>query len=119
MNRAAAFLIGFVGLLPPVVEVDRLERNHVIELDGREQLDQVIAWDFCPVRGDFCCRGWVLTERCEPPAPTARGQQVAWPLPNGGLRHVRARSACETWTFFDPEVRDRDYLPIERRGRFP
>ena len=110
----------FVGPLPQAVEVDRLERNHVLCESG-ESLDQVIAWNWCPVRGEYTCYGWVLTAKCGEPTPHNGRWRVYWPK-RGACSELVAVSAgrcCETWTFFDPEVRDREFVRPENRPVFP
>lgn len=39
---------------------------------------------------------------------------VSW-RENDKLRKVRASLFKETWTTFDPELIERDYLPVDRR----
>lgn len=97
----------------PVARVDVWERNHMVNEQGQETLDQVILWrmekrDSNP---DYYVVAWRMADKCRQP------ERV-----NGKLRgsfdgrEVVAAVARETWTGYDPELLDRERLPVSKRG---
>lgn len=92
--------------------VERLELNNFYDDQGRLVFTQMVGWHETEhvrfwrmvkdsdlvVERDHAHQGYTLTFR------------------DGGLlRRVHARSYDESWTQYDVEVADREYLPKERR----
>ena len=107
-----------VSLSDPPETVDLIERNHVCNEFGREQLDQVIAWQFAPALGMLVCREWQLTRTAGEPTPAPNGKGcIATFRDKTGVIRVRGTTYRETWTAVDPEVQNREIVPVERRQK--
>ncbi len=121
MSVYALLAIAALALVPhelvPLDTTDLVELNHVYDLEGRKALDQVIFWEWNPAEGAFRVVAWRLLKS---PAQTPErdwlrgGYRVLWEDVDGP-RLVRAASFQETWTQFDPELEDRQFLSPERR----
>lgn len=99
--------------------IDLIEVNHFYDDGGGLVLEQLIFWQWSKDAGTFRVVAWRLLNR-----PSQRPQRD---FNRGGvrcvwrdgeiLRCVRASAMVETWTQYDPEVVDRQYLKrCERRG---
>ena len=97
--------------------VDLIELNHFYDEHGRLVFDQVIFYDWSAGEARYNVRAWRLVKN------PAQLPQRDW---NGGgysamwqdgeqMRHIHSRSIRETWTQYDPELVEREYLPKERR----
>jgi hypothetical protein len=97
--------------------VDLIELNHFYDEHGRLVFDQVIFYDWSAVEARYNVRAWRLVKN------PAQLPQRDW---NGGgysamwqdgeqIRHIHSKSIRETWTQYDPELVEREYLPKERR----
>ena len=115
--------VAAIGLLPlDLVSTDAadvIELNHFYDGDGRPVFDQVIFWQWHADEDAYRVRAWRLWKT---PAQTPwrdwvrGGYATAW-IDGDRLRVVRATSFRETWTQHDPELEDREFLPVhERRG---
>ena len=102
-----------------VVVVDRLEINHTYDQDGRLFLDQLIGWNW------FDDAGWVSLWWHQIGHPSGnpsqvrhfgRGRVEVLICHHGRLIRVRACRIHETWTQFDPEIRNRRLVPGCRPG---
>lgn len=100
--------------------VDVTEINHYYNEHGRLIFDQIIYYDWNPVKGRYDVVDWrhAKTEGQIPIRNYKTGEYEAvwhdckpWDL----LRCVKARSIRETWTNYDPEQLERDLLPAENR----
>jgi hypothetical protein len=100
--------------------VDLLEVNHFYDEHGRLVFDQVIFYDWSADDARYMVRAWRMVKN------PAQLPQRDWSANGGGgyftvwqdgelLRHVRSQSMRETWTQYDPELIEREYLPKERR----
>ena len=97
--------------------VDLMEVNHFYDEHGKLVFDQVIFYDWSQDDARYMVRAWRLVKN------PAQLPQRDWK--DGGytsvwqdgelLRHVRGKSIRETWTQYDPELVERDFLPKERR----
>ena len=97
--------------------VDLMELNHFYDEHGRLVFDQVIFYDWSNDDARYQVRAWRLVKN------PAQIPQRDWK--NGGyfalwydgevLRYVRSKSDRETWTQYDPELVEREYLPKEQR----
>lgn len=112
MTRFAVAVLLFVGYSPERLNrYDVLERNVVVNEEGRETLRQWIVWDWASIDGAHRCQWWAM-DRGEEVRRTADG----WRVTVDGRRIV-ARWYRETRTRHDPEVSDRDEWPIEKRRK--
>ena len=112
------FVCGFVPHTPVAVEhVDLVEINHFYNAKGCHVFDQVIFWSWSDDVSALRVKAWRFhkSPHQTPHRDWRRGGvQSVW---HDGhiLRHVRADFLRETWTQFDPEVHDRQFLPQEQR----
>ncbi|MEX2173830.1 MAG: hypothetical protein WD872_05670 [Pirellulaceae bacterium] len=98
-------------------QVDLIEVNHFYDEQGRLVFDQVIFYDWAPEQSRHMVRAWRLVKNpAQLPERDWRegGYQAVW-QDGEVLRQVHARSMRETWTQYDPELVEREYLPKERR----
>lgn len=97
--------------------VDLIEINHFYDEHGRLVFDQVIFYDWSKDDARYMVRAWRLVKN---PAQLPQrdwkdgGYAAVW-QDGELLRHVRAKSIRESWTQYDPELVERDFLPKERR----
>lgn len=97
--------------------VDLIEVNHFYDEHGRLVFDQVIFYDWSQDDARYMVRAWRLVKN---PAQLPQrdwkggGYEAVW-QDGELLRHVRAKSIRESWTQYDPELVERDFLPKERR----
>jgi len=97
--------------------VDLIELNHFYDEHGRLVFDQVIFYDWSAGEARYNVRAWRLVKN------PAQLPQRDWRL--GGYsamwqdgeqsRYIHSKSIRETWTQYDPELVEREYLPKERR----
>ena len=97
--------------------VDLIELNHFYDEHGRLVFDQVIFYDWSAGEARYNVRAWRLVKN------PAQLPQRDWRL--GGYsamwqdgeqtRYIYSKSIRETWTQYDPELVEREYLPKERR----
>jgi hypothetical protein len=100
--------------------VDLIEINHFYDEQGRLVLDQLIFYDWSPSDGRYHVRAWrrVSSPAQIPLRDWRSGDYVAiWhdSKERDVLREVRARSVRETWTQYDPELVEREFLAQEKR----
>jgi hypothetical protein len=97
--------------------VDLIEVNHFHDECGKHVFDQLIFYDWC----SRYCRNQVVAWRLiKSPAQLPirdwkRGDYVCTWNDNGLLRSVRASSLRESWTQYDPELLEREILPLSER----
>ena len=98
-------------------QVDLKEVNHFYDEQGRLVFDQVIFYDWSPEHGRHMVRAWRLVKNPAqlPQRDWKDGGYVAVWQDGEVLRHVRGHSMRETWTQYDPELIEREYLPKEQR----
>lgn len=98
-----------------VDQVDLIEVNHLYDAEGRHVIDQLIFWDWN--RDRFEIRAWrqIKSESQLPRRDWNRGQYVCYWRDRQQLRQVSAPRKRETWTAYDPEVRQREIRPLEAR----
>ena len=106
-----AWLLLFVPPLrePPVNRYDVLERNVVVSEES--EFAQWIVWDWDSEAGVHRCQGW-WRDGGERVQRTADG----WRVKVGGVV-IEARTVRVTRTDTDPELRDRESWPVEKRRR--
>ena len=116
-----AIVIATVGLQPveDVVndQVDLIEVNHFYDDQGRLVFDQVIFYDWSSIENRYQVRAWrLLKHNAQIPRRNWRSGEFESIWHDGDvLRRVRTKVIRETWTQFDPEILEREYLPKEHR----
>lgn len=116
----AWMLVVFAAIPTSETVVDRVavaEVNHYYDGQGRPIFDQVIYYDWCPVTQRHQVRAWRLIKRDEliPRRDWQRGGFLSRFRDGDRIREVWAAERRETWTQYDPELAERDYLPREHR----
>lgn len=115
-------LLATVGANPTenVVQesVDLIEVNHFYDEHGRQVFDQAIFYEWCPIQCRYNVRAWRLYKSAsQMPQRNWRtgGYDVMW---HDGhvFRKVHASTFRETWTQYDPELIEREYLPKDLRS---
>ena len=104
-----------------VDQVDLIEINHFYDDQGRLVFDQVIYFDWSPEHSRYQVRDWRLLKALgQVPLRDWRdgGYVSEWEdfKQRNGLRRVRAKSVRETWTQYDPELVEREFLAQEKRA---
>lgn len=97
--------------------VDLVEVNHFYDDVGRHVFDQVIFYDWSPADCRHVVRAWRMVKKPNQLPQrnwTDNTYTATW---NDGevLREVRAATMRESWTQYDPELVEREYLPKEKR----
>jgi len=98
-------------------QVDLVEVNHFYDDQGRHVFDQVIFYDWAEGHSRHMVRAWRLVKNPAqlPQRNWKDGSYTALWHDNEVLRKVQARSMRESWTQYDPELVEREYLPKEKR----
>jgi len=101
-------------------QVDLVEVNHFYDDQGRHVFDQVIFYDWAEGHSRHMVRDWRLVKNPAqlPQRNWKDGSYTALWHDNEGLRKVQAKSMRESWTQYDPELVEREYLPKEKRKVF-
>lgn len=97
--------------------VDLIELNHFYDEHGRLVFDQVIFYDWSAAESRYNVRAWRLVKNPNQLPQrdwAASGYTATW-HDGEQLRHIRSKSIRETWTQYDPELAEREYLPKEKR----
>jgi hypothetical protein len=97
--------------------VDLIELNHFYDEHGRLVFDQVIFYDWSAGEARYNVRAWRLVKNPSqlPQRDWSGGGYSAMWHDGEQIRHIRSKSIRETWTQYDPELVEREYLPKERR----
>jgi hypothetical protein len=107
--------------VPPEIstgeECDLIEVNHFYDEEGRLVFDQTIFYDWSPGHSRYMVRAWRLVKNPAqlPIRDWRRGGYVAVWHDGEVLRQVRAQAVRETWTQYDPELVEREYLAKDER----
>ncbi len=97
--------------------VDLVEINHLYDEQGRLLLDQVIFYDWSPQHRRYNVRAWKLIKsQAQLPTKNRSGQFVATWHDDRTLRQIVAKSMVESWTQFDPELVERQFLSKDKRA---
>lgn len=100
----------------PTDKVCVCERNRFYDENGRHVFDQQIFWGW----DDYECRYQVIAWRLEktphqiPHLDPRGGWTVIW-VDGDHLRHIREGSLRETFSQFDPELIERQWMARENR----
>ncbi len=111
-----------IGLSPQEIiaseRVDLIEVNHFYDEHGKLVFDQIIFYDWCDQKCRYNVRAWRLLKKPAqvPSRNWEHGDYVSIWKDGALVRHVRAPSFRESWTQYDPELAERDFLPKERRA---
>ena len=91
--------------------------DEIFDEHGRLVFDQVIFYDWCDTQCRYNVCAWRMLKRAaqHPERDWKNGAYEAVWHENGVLRRVRAKSMRESWTQYDPELIERDFLPKEHR----
>lgn len=95
--------------------VDAIELQHVYDDDGQPILSQFIFW----TRGErraFDVQAWRLAKGQTVSRDFARGGYAMYWYDGEVTRITRAKAYRETWGQRDTEMRERDFLPKDRRA---
>lgn len=97
--------------------VDLVEVNHFYDDKGRLVFDQIIFYDWEAELGRYNVRAWRLLKKpAQVPHRDWQSRDFVAIWHDGEvLRKVHAESIRETWTQYDPELLEREYLPKEKR----
>ena len=102
-------------------KVDLIEINHCYDEKGQLVFDQLLFYDWCPLKSHYDVRDWRLLKS---PIQIPRrnhetGGFVAVWRDGTTLRKVHAETIRESWTQYDPEIAEQQFLPKEQRRSFP
>jgi hypothetical protein len=99
-----------------VDRVDLVELNHCFDEYGRPAIDQLIFYDWCTTECRFQVRAWrLLKTPAQMPRPdVSGGYMIRW-QDGAVLRQIYAKQFRETWTQYDPELTEREFLPKDKR----
>jgi hypothetical protein len=97
--------------------VDLVEVNHFYDDVGRHVFDQVIFYDWSPGDCRHVVRAWRMVKKPHQLPQRNWTDDTYTATWNDGevLREVRAATMRESWTQYDPELVEREYLPKEKR----
>ncbi|RCS52767.1 hypothetical protein DTL42_07995 [Bremerella cremea] len=101
-----------------VDHVDLIEINHLYDLQGRHVIDQLIFYQWESASQRFQVRAWRLlkTDDQLPRKSWNQDKFICHWRDLNVYRKVYADNVRETWTTSDPEVLERNMLPIEKRS---
>lgn len=109
---------------PKVAEerVDLIEINHFHDDQGRPVFDQIIFYDWSQTDQRYQIRDWRLLKNANqiPLRNTGDGEYVAvWTdfKSRDALRKTQAKLLRESWTQYDPELVEREFLPEGKRRK--
>ena len=98
--------------------VDLMEVNHFYDERGKLVFNQIIYYDWSEERCRYMVRDWKLlkTSSQVPLKDWQSDEYVAVWYDGDLLRVVRCPLLHETWTQYDPELVEREFLPKDRRA---
>lgn len=102
--------------------VDLIEINHFHDDQGRPVFDQIIFYDWSLTDHRYQIRDWRLLKNPNqlPLRRTSDGEYVAvWSdfKNRDVLRKTQAKLVRESWTQYDPELVEREFLPEGKRRK--
>lgn len=97
--------------------VDLIELNHHYDDRGWLIMDQVIFYRWSPLHGKYFVRDWrpLKNKSQRPQLDRKRGLYISTWYDGPILRTVSSQHFKETWTQFDPELKDAKTLPKQFR----
>jgi hypothetical protein len=103
----------------PAIEesVDLVEINHYHDQAGKGVFRQLIFYDWSESSSRYDVRAWRLVKSdAQLPVRNPRNDLYVMAWHDGDLlRVVSTRQVIETWTQFDPELAERNFLPKDQR----
>lgn len=107
------------AIRPTIVQdtVDLVEVNHYHDARGEHVFDQLIFYDWSKQKRRFQVRAWRLI-KTESQLPRRDHRRDVWLVrwhDDGVLREVTSASRRETWTQYDPELIEREFLAQDQR----
>ena len=98
--------------------IDLIEVNHYFDDSGKLVFDQLIFYNWDTVAGRHNVVAWRLLKHKQqlPQRNPQTGLYYSSWQDGATLRLVQADRILETWTQYDPETRERQFLPKERRA---
>lgn len=101
-------------------QVDLVEINHFYDDQGRHVFDQIIFYDWSEGHNRHMVRAWRLVKNPAqyPVRDWKHGGYTALWHDNDVLRRVQSTNMRKTWTQYDPELVEREYLAKEKRKEF-
>lgn len=98
--------------------VDLMEVNHFYDEKGKLVFNQIIYFDWSEHHGRYMVRDWKLlkTSAQLPIKDWKTDEYVAVWYDGDLLRLVRCPFVRESWTQYDPELVEREFLPKEHRA---
>jgi hypothetical protein len=122
-SSLAAFMLSALSLQPyhevAADRVDLIEVNHYYDEHGRLVFDQIIFYDWSATSNRYHVRDWRMlkTPAQIPHRSWKQGKFIAIWRDDGVLRKVEAKAARESWTQYDPEFVEREFLPKDMRKK--
>jgi hypothetical protein len=103
-------------------QVDLIEINHFHDDQGRPVFDQILFYDWSAADQRYQLRDWRLlkSQNQLPLRNTGGGEYVAvWSdfKSRDVLRRTKAKLVRESWTQYDPELVEREFLPEGKRRK--
>ncbi len=119
-----ALLMVLVSIVPhdEVVydQADLVELNHFHDDQGRPVFDQYLFYDFCPIASRYQVIAWRMAK--SPGQLPCRdhkegGYVCNWTDSQSGncIRRIKIQCVRESWTMYDPELVERQFLAKEKR----
>ena len=107
---------------PSEEKVDLVELNHFHDDQGRPVFDQIIFYDWSAAEGRYQVRDWRLLKSIDQiPLHNSRDREfvAVWNdfKAQDTLRSTKAKMVRETWTQYDPELVEREYLAENKRRK--
>lgn len=115
------FLIAILTATPPQTtindHVDLIEVNHYFDSRGKHIFDQVIFYEWSKSSARFHVTAWRMLKTVEqiPRKDWRSGLYVTMWRDGKEFRRVEANGFRETWTQYDPELVEREFLSREHR----
>lgn len=97
--------------------VDLIEVNHFYDDQGRLVFDQLLFYDWSHNDGRYQLRAWrMVKNQSQLPQRNWQSDSYSAIWQDGDvLRKITAPATRESWTQYDPELTEREFLPKERR----
>lgn len=104
-------------VLPITDHVDLIEVNHFHDENGKLVFDQVVYYEWLENQSRHQVIDWrvLKKEEMRPSKNFETGMYEAVWFDDQTFRKVVSVAARESWTGYDPELKDRSFLPKEKR----
>lgn len=112
---AVLFALVLGSTQPQPVKIDLIEINHYHDANGEHVFDQLIFYEWSSQRKRFDVRDWRLLKNDSMYPVPKRGRWLLRWHDDGVMREVDITSVRESWTQYDPELVEREYLPQDQR----